>query len=222
MTIQESYAKGFCKVAEAYGVDPEQLYKYAGGISPRIEKLLFGTRALTGNNRNIVKGIERSARRSVSEQKKTILELLSRDARAHYPTLGRNPSKQQLLEAVRTANGMGIMNTPEFARYMKTQQMHDIALRALQRGGRFRPRRPPMASLEAWGKDVTPNKIPFGRSATIDPAYTQGIQQRITDVLKAKRGGGRGGMPRNAEEFIADLKHEMQAVPKKALPPKKV
>jgi len=29
MTIQEAYAKGFCKVAEAHGVDPQELYKYA-------------------------------------------------------------------------------------------------------------------------------------------------------------------------------------------------
>lgn len=51
---QEAYAKGFCKVAEAYGVNPEQLYKYAkkkeesnkgkiiGGVGGGLAGLAFG------------------------------------------------------------------------------------------------------------------------------------------------------------------------------------
>ena len=48
MTIEQAYAEGFCKAAEAAGVDPVALYKRAGLASALRSLKLFSAGAATG------------------------------------------------------------------------------------------------------------------------------------------------------------------------------
>lgn len=75
MTHEEAYIQGFCKAAEAVGVDPIQLYKIAG-IKDRIAGL--GGQALGGLLRagNAVSGAAKATGTAASGAGRRYLELL--------------------------------------------------------------------------------------------------------------------------------------------------